>query len=90
MSESNRPSLQKLIGKTVAMRIPALKEEGPLMATVHALEASGIWIESEEYTQSALSAFSVKSTSQTPVLFVPYSQIVCMMDYLDVPAIRQT
>jgi len=83
-----KPSLAKLVGKTVAMRIPAMKEEGPIMAIVHAIEESGLWVESEEYTQDALSVFGVPATSETPVLFIPFPQIVCIMDYLDVPAIR--
>lgn len=80
------PSLQKLVGRQVTMKIPMMKDDGPIVAIVRSVEISGVWLECQEYTRDMLLELNVAWAPKTPILFVPFAQITCMIDYLDIPS----
>jgi hypothetical protein len=42
---------------------------------LHKVEEYGIWIESQELTNSVLSRLGVSSVPETPVVFLPWSEV---------------
>jgi len=75
-------TLSERIGETVLLIIPIFHEVELQQVKLHAVEAGGIWIESESATQKLLGALK-RPAGKTPVYFVPYSQIKFGLDFLD-------
>ena len=42
---------------------------------LHGVDANGIWIESQEFTESAMKKLKLTTSATTLVLFVPYARI---------------
>lgn len=85
--ETRVPSLNELVGTNLIGRIPFLRTGMDINIKIHRVETSGLWIESQDLTDAALSLFGVTSAQRTVVLFVPFYQIQYLVYALDVPSI---
>jgi len=67
--------LRYMIGKFIVTRIPALDRENMVLVRLHTVEASGIWIESQNFKETMLQNPGIVASVTTLVLFVPFSGI---------------
>jgi hypothetical protein len=67
--------LNKMLGEIIVARIPALDDNELSAVKLHSVEASGIWIESQRFTEKMMERFQTDSSSTTPVLFVPFEKV---------------
>jgi hypothetical protein len=77
-------TLASMIGEIVIVRIPLL-DDGLLLIKLHGVEASGIWIESQSFTDRLMEKFGCTSSRTTPIVFVPYDNqdfIIASLDSL--------
>jgi hypothetical protein len=61
-----------MIGEVILVRIPLLDTDGMILGKLHGIEAQGIWIESQEFTNQLMGKFRFVSSRPTPLVFVPY------------------
>ncbi len=79
-------SLQQLIGKEIIAYVPVMSRTHWQKLKLINVEASGIWVESQNFQEWALETRpDVKMTPKTAVLFFPFQQIVHILSALDVP-----
>jgi hypothetical protein len=45
-------SLKSMVGEMIILRVPALESEEMSLVKLHSVEASGIWIESQDFTDA--------------------------------------
>lgn len=86
---STSPSLNGLINQTVGMQLTFLNPTRTTRVAIHAVEATGIWIESQDFTEMMMEARGSQITRATPLLFVPFSQIVYIVASIDKPSISE-
>ena len=68
-------SLQSMIGEVVIARIPLLDADGVMLVKLHAVEANGLWVESQEFTNELMEKFQFSSSRTTPLVFVPFDEV---------------
>ena len=68
-------SLKSMTGEMIIARIPCLDKEDMTMVRLHRVEAHGIWVESQRFTESLLDRFGFTVSTTTPMLFVPFAKI---------------
>jgi len=68
-------SLKSMVGEVIIARIPVLDEYEMSLVKLHGVDATGIWIESQEFTESAMKKLKLTTSGTTLVLFVPYARI---------------
>ena len=68
-------SLQSMIGEVVIARIPLLDADGVMLVKLHAVEANGLWVESQEFTNELMEKFQFSSPRTTPLVFVPFDEV---------------
>lgn len=74
MPNGQCPSLKGLVGEMVIARIPALGDD-MVLVRMHRVEAYGIWIESQNFTDEMLARFHLIASTTTLLLFIPYSGV---------------
>lgn len=84
------PSLVDLIGSSIIIRSVPIDEQHPAMVKLHAVESSGIWIESSKAIESMLQTLNRTSAPKTLIFFLPFAQIAWIMSTLDVPYISDS
>jgi hypothetical protein len=67
--------LKSMVGEMIIVRIPILDPEEMSLVKLHGVEASGLWIESQGFTDSMMKKCQLSSSITTPVLFVPFTSI---------------
>ena len=80
-----------MIGEIVIVRIPLL-DDGLLLIKLLGVEASGIWIESQSFTDRLMEKFRCTSSRTTPIVFVPYDKldfIIASLDSLGLRAMKR-
>lgn len=77
------PSLAKLVGRVVGMRVPIIHHVKTIHAKVHGVESSGLWIESPEITELLLRTANQEASPKTLVLFFPFSEIDFVMEFVE-------
>jgi hypothetical protein len=85
----DKPSLQSLIGEPIVACIPYIDERATIY-TLHAIEPSGIWIESQAVTDHFLKEFNRPAAPKSLVLFVPFSGVSCIYSNIDSPGLSRT
>lgn len=65
---------EELIGRTVPILIPMIHPKILQEVVIRGVEHGGIWIESENMTQTMLQGLNLPA-SQTPLFFVPFHEI---------------
>ena len=89
MPDYEGPTLDGLIGQTVAMLIPVF-DANAVNVKVHAIEASGIWVESQLMLERMFATTGKKSGAATPLFFLPFSSIVFVMASIALPSFSET
>ena len=65
------------------VRIPLLDTDGMILVKLHGVEAQGIWIESQEFTNRLMERFHFVSSRTTPLVFVPFDKVDLIIGSLD-------
>jgi hypothetical protein len=76
-------SLKSMVGEMIILRVPVLEPEEMSLVKLHAVETNGIWIESQEFTESMMKKLRFTTSATTLVLFVPYSGIDFVVGSVD-------
>lgn len=84
------PNLVGLIGQTVAMMVPVFDPSHTVNVKIHALEPSGIWVESQMMIETMLTSIGRKSGAATPLFFLPFSSIAFVMASIGLPSLSET
>jgi len=64
-----------MVGEVVIVRIPLLDPERMSLVKLHGVEAHGIWIESQDFTNELMEKFHFSSSRTTPLVFVPFDKV---------------
>jgi len=76
-------SRANMIGEVILVRIPLLDTDGMILVKLHGIEAQGIWIESQEFTNQLMEKFRFVSSLTTPLVFVPFDKVDFIIGSLD-------
>jgi hypothetical protein len=76
-------NLASMIGEVIIVRIPLLDTYGMILVKLHAIEAHGIWIESQDFTNDLMEKFKFFSSRTTPLVFVPFDKVDFIVASLD-------
>jgi hypothetical protein len=76
-------TLASMIGEVVIARIPVLGSDGMTLVKLHGIEAQGIWIESQDFTNQLMQKFRFVSSRTTPLVFVPFDNVDFIIGSLD-------
>jgi len=68
-------TLKNMVGEVIIARIPVLDEYQLSLVKLHGVDSNGIWIESQEFTESMMNKFKFTASATTLLLFVPYAGI---------------
>jgi hypothetical protein len=68
-------SLKSMVGEMIILRAPVLDPEEMSLVKLHAVESSGLWIESQNFTDAMRKKLQLSSSATTLVLFVPFQSI---------------
>jgi hypothetical protein len=80
---------QNYIGQTLLFQIPKIHEVKYWKLKLLGVDPGGVWVESQDLTNSLLQAFNVPTMPKTPALFVPYHAISFAVAAMDVPALDE-
>lgn len=76
-------TLQSIVGEVIIARIPLLDAEGLMLVKLHAVEANGFWVESQDFTNQLMEKFHFSSSRTTLLLFLPFDKIDFIIASLD-------
>jgi hypothetical protein len=82
-------SLTELIGKEIVALVPFIDAKTLQKFKLINVETSGLWLESKKIHEWAIKGTGRTVTPKTAVIFLPFSQIVAVIDSLDVPWISE-
>ena len=82
--------LRDMIGTFIVARIPALDHENMVLVRLRKVEASGIWVESQNFNETMLQKFGMAASATTLVLFVPFSGIEFIVSSVSFIALSET
>jgi hypothetical protein len=68
-------SLKSMVGEMIILRAPVLDPENMSLVKLHAVESSGVWIESQEFTEAMMKKLQFSSSVTTLILFIPFQSI---------------
>lgn len=67
--------LKSMVGETIIVRVPILDPEEMSLVRLHGVDANGIWIECQDFTDALMKRCRLATSVTTPVLFVPFTSI---------------
>jgi len=67
--------LKSMVGEMIIVRIAALDPEEMSLVKLRAVEPTGIWIESQDFTDAMMQKCRLSTSITTPVLFIPFTGI---------------
>jgi hypothetical protein len=76
-------TLQNMIGEVIMARIPLLDADGMMLLKLHGVEANGLWVESQDFTNELMEKFHFSSSRTTPLVFLPFDKIDFILASLD-------
>ena len=76
-------NLASMIGEVIIVCIPLLNADGMLLVKLHGIEANGIWVESQDFTNQLMEKFHFSSSRTTPLVFVPFEKVDFIIGSLD-------
>jgi hypothetical protein len=82
-------SLASMIGEIIIVRIPMLDADGMMLVKLHGIEAHGIWIESQDFTNVLMEKFHFSSSRTTPLILVPFDKLDFIIASLDSLALSE-
>ena len=83
-------NIREMIGRFIVARIPALDRENMVLVRLHKVEASGIWVENQNFNETMLQKFGMAASATTLVLFVPFSGVEFIVSSLSSIALSET
>ena len=83
-------NLKDYEGETIIIRSLAIDETTAVTVKLHLVEASGIWVESQKFTDEVLRMGKTSMSPRTAVIFVPWSHISWILVTVDVPSISDS
>lgn len=83
-------TLKNMVGEVIIARIPILNEYELSLVKLHGVDANGIWIESQEFTESMMKKLKFTTSATTLVLFVPYPGIDFVIGSIDSLCLSET
>jgi hypothetical protein len=75
-----------LIGSEILVLIPKIDPKIYQKVTLRGVEAGGLWLESQDFTNALLQALGAPASEKTPIVFWPYHQIVFAISAVDQPS----
>ncbi len=90
MSEYQGPNLGGLVGQTVGMLVPTLEANQTIRVKIHAVEASGVWIESQMMIEKMLATLGKTYGAATPLFFLPFSSVGYIVASIALPSLSET
>jgi hypothetical protein len=81
--------LDDMVGEKIAALVPMFDKIILQEMTLHAVEQSGIWVESQHATNMLLGNLKAQSAPKTLVFFLPWHEIRMIWGSLDVPALNE-
>jgi len=76
-------ALKNMVGEVIIAQIPVLDRQELSLVKLHGVDANGIWIESQEFTESMMKKLKLTTSVTTLVLFVPYPGIDFIVGSVD-------
>jgi hypothetical protein len=76
-------TLASMVGEVIIVRIPLLNAESMTLVKLHGIEAHGIWIESQDFTNGLMERFRFSISRTTPLVFVPFDKVDFIIASLD-------
>lgn len=83
-------SLASMTGEVIIARIPLLDPESLVLVKLHGIEACGIWIESQGFTNQLMQKFEMSASRTTPLVFVPFAKIDFILASLDLLSLSES
>jgi hypothetical protein len=68
-------TLKSMIGEMIVVRIPVLNAEDMILVRLHWVDANGIWIESQQFSEAMLKRVGFTASCTTLILFVPFHKV---------------
>jgi hypothetical protein len=78
-----------MVGEVIIVRIPLLDPERMLLVKLHGVEAHGIWIESQQFTNELMEKYRFSSSRTTPLVFVPFDKVDFIIAALDLLSLSE-
>jgi hypothetical protein len=72
-----------MIGELIMARIPLLDADGMMLLKLHGIEANGLWVESQNFTNELMEKFHCFSSRTTPLIFIPFGKIDFVLGSLE-------
>jgi hypothetical protein len=76
-------SLKNMIGTVVIARIRAIDNEEMVLVKLHKVEAAGVWIEDQNFTDKLMLRCGIAASRTIPVVFVPFQGIDFILGSID-------
>jgi hypothetical protein len=86
------PRLEQLKGKLVAICLTHLlieQSDSILVTTLVDIEGAGVWVESPKLTKTILALAETAMLPNTPIFFVPFTQIAWILSAADYPSLSE-
>lgn len=77
------------IDQPIRLAIPALNATKIQTYTLIGVESGGLWVHSQDYTNSVLQILGTQTAPKTMVLFVPYQQIALGFASIEGPSLDE-
>jgi hypothetical protein len=82
-------TLKSMIGETIIARIPALDKEEMVLVTLHKVEATGIWIESQNFTETVMAKCKIAASRTTVLMFIPFHGVDFILGSIDLMSLSE-
>ena len=82
-------TLKSMVGEIIMARIPALDKEEMVLVTLHMVEASGIWVESQDFTETVMRRCEIAASRTTVLMFVPFHGVDYILGSIDVMSLSE-
>ena len=82
-------TLKSMVGEIIMARIPALDKEEMVLVRLHMVEASGIWVESQDFTETVMSRCEIAASRTTVLMFVPFQGVDFILGSIDSIALSE-
>lgn len=82
-------TLASMVGEVIIVRIPLLGAERMELVKLHGVEAHGIWVESQQFTDRLMERFHLSSSRTTPLVFIPFDKVDFIIGALDLLSLSE-
>jgi hypothetical protein len=78
-----------MVGREILVRLQGLGAGKPVNVLLLGVEDSGIWIESQDITDTLLDSMNTPALKKTMVVFIPWQGVICIYEFLDGPSLSR-